>query len=693
MGKKEVKTIIEVISVVIVGLVIAIMFVDTEMYKKTIAIEGIFFSICFITAFLMLIDRKSVYNRINLLLQVYYPMVVITLFWNLAFFSKYADKNNVMAYYGVISLDMLIAVMTFYVAKHVANNKKDIINGFKIYIKSNIEVILLCLVFFALSFSLFDVWLNEDGVIYYKQLTLIKNWNFSDFSVFKLAGHHSELYAIILMIGEFILPNKVIGVRLIIVLLAVITILMFNYIINNLFDAKRFEKFIFVSIFAFSPFMFSMIAEVNVDYPLLCFFVWLFYFYLKYKYILQLVAGLLLCFSKETGCVIYGMYVIGLAICVFIQNKNKILKTISDRRLLINSIPGFVWIVYFILSKFQHWGATANGTNGGVYDAVGKVYKNNSFNVWGGYILYRLKEIFIFNFQWVISLQILIGIVIFIFTLKKREKKTYIKMLPVIMGGIGCVLINVLYITYTHIRYVYPVLFFQMMLLALLVFEIIKNIKFRSVIILITFIVVLVSNFITDPITKKMFLTYNTGNGEIVCPRFFSVDSNENCIRNENDKNQYSLLNEGVAYNRQYIYRGRTIENLLKKIDYKETYLILVPNVFDNAELTYRNALLRSEAWISGKLMWNKKELYTNANTYYNSDIKYDSDWVRVNTRIVDEDSDCGIEDFTKYEHVFYLEIPFNDEYNHQTFLSKFEIVDKISEKNNIWQFNMYQIK
>lgn len=691
MNKKKITPFLVFLFSIILLSIVAWIIKDLTINRKSVLVEWFALTLILLLNFFVVDEKNNNSRKKVYILQLYVPICFFTLFWDLAFFSKYTNTTNVISWYGLLCLNLLLLTTTRFLTKNhnLQFYAQEIINFFKY----NYGLILICLLFIIGSIEIFYSWLNEDGIQYYSQITKIKNWDFLNLSYFKLAGHHSELFTVIMMIGEFIFPNSVYGVRLILLICALLSIFAFYNILDILYkNESKTLKLILTATYAFSPFLYGIFGEINLDFPLICIFTWIYLFYLKKLYILQFFSMLLICFTKETGCVIYGLFVLGEVInCIILSrhNHDKFVANFIENKLLFKSFPGIIWILYYVISQFALWGNSAISSSVNDNGVMG--YLNNTFDVWPQYFFYRLKQIFTFNYQWVFTLVIITLTIAIMLSRRKSLKSNFYNYIPLIFSGIGIIIINTFYVTYTHVRYISP-----FMLCCMIAYShvIVNSFSIKKIKVAITCIILgitIIANYSTDFLTLKIFLNYNVGNGYISCPRLFSVDENGVCIQNDSDNKNYSLLNEGIAYNRQFTGRGYVIEDLLKKIDYQEGDLIIIPDVFHDEYMVYRNALLRGTAWKNSLMLWNTESKRTNANSYFIDSNNFDkNEWIAIKTQVISEYQNIDLND---YARVFYIELPFNLDYDHENFLKNYEIKDEYVSSKNVWKFKAYRIK
>lgn len=691
--KKNVKKICRIVAVLLAigAFAIVLNSITLEVNIKDVFWEWILFTGVYGFSYYLFHKREEFVKRKTLVRQFFIPSLFAALFWNLAYFSQGTDKSNYIAFYGFAALNLLLILLTYLLISDRQITYLVFVEKIRDYCRGNKFLIATCILFVIGSVPILTTWLNQDGIDYYTCISELKTWNFTDLRALQMAGHHTEVYTMMLMIGEFLLPGHGVGVRLVCIVLAVLTIIAFDAILKILFHNEHsVERVILTGIFAFSPYLFGMLAEINTDFPLLCFFVWTVLFHLKKEYVMQAFCGALLCFTKEPGCLIYGAYVLGIVVCIIYENRKNVsemLDKLTARRMLVNYGPGVLWIFYFIGIQFRVWGTTTETS----VSATETGYKLNSFDIWGTYIVYRLKEIFLFNYAWIFWGVIFLGLLWIALHYKKFVwKNGAITYIPICFSLGALLFINTVYITYPHIRYNIPFLFIETLCFGIIVTSVIKRSIVRKLFLSGVLVITILSNYMTDPISEKIFYCIDSGNGQIVCPRlFYSPDGY--CYEFEEISINYSQLNEGSAYNRQYLGRGKCFEQLFDQIDYRESDLIVVPNIAKDKDMLYRHVLLRKTAWTEGSMYWNTEKKMTNANFFFDETLYDSAEWDKINTVVLEEGEPLREEWFSEYERVFYLKLPINKEYDHEQILKDYSIERYIAQ-NNVWKLEMLEL-
>ncbi|MDE6252657.1 MAG: hypothetical protein K2M78_08470 [Lachnospiraceae bacterium] len=634
----------------------------------------------------------------DILIEILFCLMFLVVFWDAALISKYTVKDNMIL---VVSISVIlnsafIFLLVFILISNWKKIKQFNMRSVKNFLINNWGILCICLAFVIFSLSILDMWLMGDGDDYYRNILYYRNWDFEGILKLKMANHNTQTYTMWLLIGEFLLPGNAYGVRLILILMGMLTILAFYGIIKSICaNAGKLQVILLTAIFAFSPGLFGMLGEINTDFPMLCFFTWMFYFHIKQKYILQSFCGILLCFSKEPGVVIYGCYMLGAALGRFFDSQNTTFKERVTKTLnlpfILNCIAGVCWIAnYIFIDNSKAWGANVNAVSGQENNM--KVLMINTFTPYFDYMIHKLKQMFFVNYGWIYWGIIFIFAFIYIFNSKRLEKqKINLEMYLAIFGGMfGFYNFNLLYLTWPTYRYSIPLLFFQMLLFSIAVCSMIKKKNVRIVCSVIILVITIWTNFYSEPLSTRVFRSYDVGKGKLVTTTLFNAVNFR--VTYEAEQLEYAGTNNSSVINRQYSYRGDCFEELLEKIDYDSNTLIVIPDILKMKYKTYELYFGRNEAVMTNSIYWNKKSGKLNINNY-KLDVSNNSEYIKLNLKMVEEEEDLEKAVYDKYDRIYYVMLPTNEDYDSDRFLFQYKDVGRFSIKKNIWKYDIYQIK
>lgn len=626
-----------------------------------------------IVSIICLIIRKDEYENINFHTQYLVVELLIGIFYFSALFSKVTDKNYLIIIWteGIcIILSLVYEILTLLETIKQNFSIKIIHNKFTIYNS------LTCFIFALLAIPCIKNSYMWDSEVYVRGIVeSAENYNFTFERILNAIQTHLQLgFDFIYIIVYNIMGNNASLIIIGNIFLACITIIVFGNIIKILLPTiSEIEYFFSIIIFAFSPLFLGIIGSVNLDFTMLCFFIWFVYCHMKKHYILQLFFGILLCFSKEPG-VILGASYIGAHICgeSFIRikkllNQQNVMKLffmkLPIKRYLLDIFPFLLFVVVF-LQNDSRWTRASNKSEEYVMNAFG--YIGN------GYILEKLKAIFILNYSWVIWTFIII-LIIFI-KYKRVSLYNYSHLIYVGVSFIAYTIFNFCYITYLHPRYISCAIFMSSLLLAYLIGCAFKHTIYKNSMLLIVATLLFIQNFFnSDIITKSVYDSVPIGKGELISTRGF-------------DSYLYSDAN---IYNRQFTYWQFSLLKFLDEINYNENDLLVFPDI----QYGIKKEMSSKHSRYSILGIWKEE-----SNIFFNPQEKilenfYTEGAQKLNAFFYNQD--CENFNFTNYERVFFIDIGILDDKKKMTenFLNKYQYLSKKNYNTLSWKIEIYQIK
>lgn len=542
-------------------------------------------------------------------------------------------------------------------------------------------VCLIMLLFVLFSLPVFTACFRSDSEIYYNGICQnadkIRNGEFS-LNNLGIAGHSCYGYSIFVFIGQLLLPDYGIGVRLVNLCMALFTIALFGRLLCKCFPmTEKWTRLFLTAAFAFSPFLLGIFGEVHTDFPVLCFFIWLVYFYVSGRQKLTLFTGFLLCFSKETGILYYCAFFGSCFLYRLVKNKNK-----SWLKKLFDEFSICEWFLLIPADMFLVCAATSKGWTGSAINPVVTEGVANTFSFSWDYILLKLDEIFLMNFAWLL----IIPLALFVVALF-RKKISHIEVnvewfIGFSFTGIVFLVFNCSYYTYTHYRYLMLYLPLFLLLVLYLLEKSTKNVWIKRSVSMIFAGAFLLESFVTaDPVTYLAFRNIDTGNGKIVTTSVFAVDSENKQsfinISGEEVTRRTDFL-DAIVYNRDYLGFERVMEEALQDIDYEESKGILFPAIYDESMFSTIFALLGTHA------PW---ELYWDSDT---GNITLNQSKERINWTDISKELPENIGD---YEELWYVKIPYQGEMYEEKNLKYFEIMEERTYTAGKWKIILERVR
>lgn len=642
-------------------------------------------------------------------LQIFLIVFLITVFWDISLISKYSDKGYIV-YIAVLTVIFNLAsvIFIFY------GIKKNYFISFLKYICKDNYIFVIYLIVAMATFSVINSWLSEDSFIYYSYLESAKCWDFLHINKLNLAGHSCFAYTVFILMGEYITPGNIIGARIVQMVMAFVCIFCFKEILKKFLNNAS-EKFIFFGtlMFAVSPLFMGLISEINTDFPLLIFLVCLIYCDVYDYSILEGFFCLCLCFSKETGVVLFGMYYIGKVGYGLI--KNRVYNPIKMCKYVIKKyslqfLAGLIFIVYYFFNRNQGWLHSmsvndASSKNSAGHEFVLNNYiKLSSFGVSKKYIQRKLVDILFLNYNWIAYFLCIILVCYLIFYGKKIVKKKLNIKMEVVFGivflFIGFMVYNLFYITYNEFRYFLPYVFMSVLGAVLSIYIIMENSKIRNLIMLIICIIFLVSNFYSfDPLSNLLISHQSTGLGniyEVIHYDHRQIDGIEyitNICSTGKENNQYARICNSMTYNLQHAYFSEAFEKTLDNIDYNENDLVLIPSMYDKNTYAMSYILFgRNNVVGIDNYYWNLKRKNLEINRIrYEKYFELSDNYAKLNIEAVNEKFNLNEINTSLYENIYYIALPFDDEYNFDNI--KDQSIDKKIIKSYGWKWSVYKLK
>lgn len=628
-----------------------------SQWKKSNFIFMASIMLCIIGELLWLF--KSNFLKKDWYFQIFSLNAFIALFWDIAYISNATDKgNNTLALWGLLWFNLGAIISALYFFK-----------TFKKKNKIQMKIVLIIGVFILLSIPILFSWIKGDSYFYFDAIKKAAQWDFSlnTFKKFNLCGHLSWGYTIYALIGEWLIPYSGIGIKIVNIILGAITIYAFWKILLYL-NGDNYYSIIALIVFSLSPMFFGIIYEIHLDYPMLCFFVWSISSYIYKKQIWFILSSILLCFSKEPGILLYVGFVGGNYLFEILKNRKlpikKLILIIMNRKIFISIAAFAFWIIYLIINRGFSWESSSGGA---VLSSSGQLF--NSFGVNSDYIVYKLKELYLFNGVWILIL--IIGVLCLFKVKKKNNFVMNSAVCGIYVAYIAFLIFSLLYITYDHYRYIIVHIVFLSLILAQMCSGLPIRRSIKIIMMMATFYLVGCNYLTYDPMTLANFRNVDIGRSTMVTTRYIGSNVEREILPNENVFN-YTFSN-GISYNRQILGFEKLFEKFLKAIQYKDDMLLVFQETYGN---TTCYGLMGVKDY--SNLYWNPK----------NSQMNYDETGLKLN---IIQESEFENASQEKYSDIYYLKFPFGSQ-NEKIVINKESITGETINYNN-WEMQFYKIK
>lgn len=448
-------------------------------------------------------------------------------------------------YIGIAIETLWITVLLgsyFYSKKYLknANEKSNIAQWWQ-------ERKWLCCLVIVTLFLMYDpdaLQFKWDGVLYYLTCNEL---NVSSLSSLAIYGHIAQTYGMLNGIGASVINNTAFAMGLVNCSMTVFSICAFYGILKLVISGKREWVYVsFTAVYAWSPFLLGMVHYHNLDYLCQCFFPIVLFFLYKKQWVYFSLTSLLFCFTKEPAIIVYGAMCAGIVLLDWTADKEysfiiRVKRLFIRKKYYLMVIPGVLWLAtYFLLGP---WSAGEGG-----------------FSIDWNYIVEKLKVLYVFNFNWVFCIIVIVSIIIWAI---RRQWNKLSQIFPILCSQIAFTAFSCLFKTVNHPRYTdtNQVALYSMAIILLCCYNKLLSQIFSCVMAGLF----LASSFYTiDPITKVVFPQYNIGSTEMVTTMERGIP-----------------LGDGMIYNRQMLGFERVI-NMALQDSLLDSDIVLFPTLENN---------------------------------------------------------------------------------------------------------------
>lgn len=418
--------------------------------------------------------------------------------------------------YGMIIIGCLFPVLYNAVKNNRGKVSRESIPS---WLSEHKWILLLEIVVFILAAIQMNSEARWDSAYFLKYLNGRSLPNIFNIGSLSFCGHISMSFTALNEIFAVIVGNAKWGMNVGTILLLLGSVASFYGIIKEILPEKLdFEYTLLTSCWAMSPFVLGLAGLNYWDQWLIMLFPAVVYFALKKQWVYHLILAFLMCFIKETAIIGYAGYCSGI-LCFDICRKRDI-RCLTKPRYWGMLAVGISWLYVYIV--LPNW----DGVGGIVFDAE--------------YILEKVKVLYVLNFNWILVLFAIRGML----SVLQKRKDMLEKIIPLLVSDIAFVIFSCLFKTINHARYINTHVVVIYILAVIGIVELKKNIRYGITIILVC--ILFISNYRTvDFFTKAVFKTYNVGTTEMV----------STCGE---------ILSDSMVYNQQWRFFDKALDMALK---------------------------------------------------------------------------------------------------------------------------------
>ncbi len=432
----------------------------------------------------------------------------------------------------------------------------------------------------------------DETLYYYKALVSADTFDFSFKSVLDLAWHDHPMipYAMYITAGQVVFGTytAVIVQNLILSLISIFCVYkLLIFYTDNSAKGKIFSA-IGTAVFAFSPVFITNCLCLNSDFPILA-FTPIFLCAIAYdKKIVMFASALCLLFSKLPGTAL-GIIIIGTLILTevlhSIKNKSGVLKALKNRLCLI--VPLAIILIYFAFF-LNIWGDS-------LLSSAGTNDVPNCFTFDLRYIMLRLSQFFVLQFNWILTAIIVAFAVLLL--IKKRKaigSSLFLEIKPssiaIIVSFFAYLFYCLSYVTHAHVRYQNLSIFYLVVFACVILYRF-CNIYYIRYTVLSLISLLMLSSFFSnsDFISNRLFHSYEFSGNKLLNTHAFAWE------------NPIGDLTDSIVYNSKFTSLNSLYEKAHKELGITSKDNIIHLN-FSKWKLDF------ADSWKDGALRYDDEE-------------------------------------------------------------------------------------
>lgn len=507
-------------------------------------------------------------------LRNWYQVAMILIFF-FAFFSCAAINKTLSGMkipvfvYFFLAGSLFFAVVMSWLFIRRPKSKLRAVRGISRRGYFNREELFIVIVAILCRIPMFTQIQRWDGGIYYAAIMrACSNFDFTVKSVwdnFRLAGHYTLGYAFFMAIGEFLMPGRVIGV-LFIALIMTVGALVCVYRLLRFYWSSMSEKQALAVTLLISvvPIFWGLFTNVNIDYFLIIFFIFLVYAEYREWNIMRFFWLMAVVLTKETGLFIIAGYSTAYCIKLWKESEGKSVRE-KFFHVLHNSFTKSILICFIILGvyvvKQGSIFAWMGFSNNGIWELLG----DSSIDMLP-YMGHKMIQLCTFNFAW-IPTTIIVVCCFRRLLMRTKFKENFEGIISTIGALIAFLLFNILNTfwiasalgRYTIFSVVFTWIFAFIMLFKTFPFWA-ESPKIYLAMGIISILLVIQNFYYIDPVSNLLFERLDSGRGKIL-----SAEMN------------YSNYGDTLVNSYRYRYIDQLIDKMLVEAEYCPEMQIVIP--------------------------------------------------------------------------------------------------------------------
>lgn len=582
--------------------------------------------------------------------QILYIMSFFSIFLLATVVAKIRNNQNIPI--GVyIYIILTIGIVGYYYVR----TKKDTYRQIQDYLsklfqdKGILIVILLSTLLRIPMFVKIQLW---DGSIYYGELQRVcSNFEYSLAYVwenFRLCGHYALVYTLFASIGEFLFPNNMTGVLIIMLILTDVALFCIYRMMREYWlNLSQKEATIVTMLVSVCPLFLGLFSNISLECLVVIFTIFLFYSEYKKQSIMVVVWLISIMLTKETGLVIVAGYLLA-HIFVHLKDTIKQKNTAKLSYFLYNfhvvcAIGGMILVCLYVVKQngLFAWFGMNQKAGGNLITEYIRLLPESLPLIWQ-----KIKILFVLHFEWIAVLIILICI---IYRIINHQGLPSFPGQISFWGTFGIfILLNCYLLSYDLGRYHIFSAVMIWLLSSIFLFMTFKNavdsIMGFGMAIFVIILLVVQNFYFIDPLTNLVFDQYDTGKGKMI-----------------STENEGGNLCDTFANNFRHTYLYDLVDTMLEESDFDEETDIIVPyekdymyfhayTVYDKNEmrrvfdisLESENAIAMKHVYLKDILEGNLEEIPERGVMYFLPYIDCNEEEVINEAKQFYEISDCN---------------------------------------------------
>ncbi len=469
------------------------------------------------------IDDNDLY-QINIICFIAIPFILALLSEGSKLFWKYDVLGGVAVETTMFFLLVVLLYAVYTISRYLNLCISTVLGNIYTKIRNNTSLMILIIAIVILSYDKNWRQFKWDGGIYYN---IGKSVNVFSLSSLGIVGHLCQAYAFLYKTADIILGHAGFSFLVMNILLLVVSIIYFYKIIKELVPNMNNGIYTIITcLYAFSPFSLGMVNYYSPDYMFMCLLFPLVYFTIKKSWIFHFACAIFFVFTKEPAIVAYFGLCMGVLLTDYLAG-NKFRDIVLMAKYYYMMLVGIVWfLLYRILGAWT----------------VGRTAQED-FGFQKGYVLEKLKVLYLMNFSWLLFLFAVIGLVFL-------GKKIIRNICPMFLSMILFTIFSCYFVTSNHPRYAAIIPAGITLTTGLTLCRLAGSAK-RRIMVGLSFgviaLLLLISCYITlDPVSKLCFDTVNIGETTMITTGTKNVG--DAMVYNKQALGLEPLICEGVEY-------------------------------------------------------------------------------------------------------------------------------------------------